>query len=119
MPIYGNSISGDAWYIYKNITAKEFIDFAKIIIEAQHNFVYKHDEILLKSIKINTKLNNFTLASYDISKTNMDIATYQTKIEELIKEANRILSKKHKYNNYKFDITGSWNIGKIIIMKKK
>lgn len=117
MPIYAFGLVSAPWVICKSIDVKKLVEFIKIFKKVEKEF--KSNEYFIKSITYNTKLDNCYIAKYDSSKTNIETYHYQQNIESMINKANEILSKKHSYDNYKFDIMGTWVNGRIIIMEKK
>ena len=119
MPIYGYGIMSAPWTIENELKKETLVKLRKIIRSAKSSFDHSNDQVFCSSIKDNVDMIEPYIASYDMSKTNMSVALYQSYMESLVQEANFILSKKNKFNNYKFDIMGNWQIGKIIIMKKK
>lgn len=117
MPIYGYGVTKAPWIFCKTLTVKKLIKFINIFKSVETEF--KLDPVFLKSITYNSELKGPFIASYDLSKTNINAYIYQTNIEKLVSNANKILSKNRSYDNYKFDIMGTWTIGKIIVMEKK
>lgn len=115
MPIYGINFikSCKSWCLYKRFSKDDFNDYIIRLIRAKNNFIYSEDQIFLSSIKTNTDYNKGYIASYDINLTRENTETYSTKLECLINYCNRELLNK----NFKFDIVGSWTVGRIIIMK--
>ena len=117
MPIYGYGTNGAPWTICKQISIKLFyklsIEFKKVRIDNNLN------QVFINSVIAEANESDLSVATYDYSKTNMDVYTYQSNLEQLINEANKKISKNKKYDNYKFDIMGNWTIGKVIIMQKK
>ena len=118
MPIYASGLISAPWSVCKEIKRDKFIKMRKVFIQARHAFKYYNDTVFLSSIESNNKMEECFIASYDYSKTGMSLEVYYTRMEELIAECNRTLIKK-KVTNYKFDIVGSWSIGKIVLMEKK
>ena len=119
MPIYGYGLVGAPWVRETKIEIKKFYKLVKIINQAKQSFDYSNDEVFCRSIKVNQSDENYSyIAVYDKSKTGIDESTYIFRLEVLINEANLILSKNKKFENYKFDIMGYWTVGQIIIMKK-
>lgn len=116
MPIYGYGLIGAPWVFCDTITKKKYMDIINCLKSVMNDD--KFHPSFIHSIKLSNDDTTF-LASYDISKTNIDAAYYQEYMDKLIAEANTKLNAKKKYNNYKIDITGSFTIGKIIIMEKK
>lgn len=117
MPIYTDKLN--PWKVAQKLTYKDLIKFQGILEKAKKEFFYKDDYTFCKSIQTNYKLDAVYVASYDYSKTGITLESYIIRLQYLINEANRQLSRITKYNNYKFDIIGSWTIGKIIMMEKK
>lgn len=120
MPIYGDMFKKNNWVIELYMNQLEILSYIKILKEAKTKFLYKYDEVFLSSIDENFKCNEvYYIASYDYSKTGMSESLYIHELENLIDTCNLIMRNKKKYNNYKFDIAGSWTDGKIIIMRNK
>lgn len=130
MPIYGYGLmGGDPWTLCEKMELGRLIK----LIEVFDNELYeefKLNPVFMNSVQINTNLQKCFIADFDISKTNIDIYTYQNNIEKVIMRANRFLIDKkelklkktkikYDFSNYKFDIMGSWTTGKVIIMQKK
>ena len=118
MPVYGYGVLGAPWTLCKNLDVKILIKFINIVKKVALE-EFKTDEVFRNSIIYNSKLESCFIASYDMSKTNIELYYYQERVEKVIKKSNEILSKNKKYDKYKFDICGNWNIGKIVIMEKK
>ena len=120
MPVYGNYLLAPPYSLVKNIDIKTFKELQKVFNYAKLTFTHHTDELFCKSIKINNNIDKPIIATYDVGNTMMAVPTYTEELEVLIKDANKQLKKynKGKYNNYKFDITGNWTTGGIIIMKK-
>ena len=122
MPIYGYGTLGAPWSICTTLEVKKLADLEKIFNSAMHSFPGRNDMVFMHSIDLNMKLDECYIAKYDYSKTGIPLAIYQEKMTSLIKYANDIListfKKRKKYDDYKFDIQGSWTIGKVIIMKR-
>lgn len=130
MPIYGYGLmGGDPWTLCEKMELGRLIK----LIEVFDNELYeefKLNPVFMNSVQINTNPQKCFIADFDISKTNIDIYTYQNNIEKVIMRANRFLIDKkelklkktkikYDFSNYKFDIMGSWTTGKVIIMQKK
>ena len=118
MPIYGYGTLGAPWIIDNNVPVKRMASLMKIFNKALHEFKYHGDHVFVNSITINLKMEYCYVAKYDYSKTTINLAVYQDKMETLIKYANDLLSQKKQYKDQKFDIQGSWTVGKVIIMKR-
>lgn len=114
MPIYGNyGVNNAPWVKINEMATSELAKLMMIFKKAEKK--YSFDDVFLKSIIYNDKMKQVYIATYDISKTNMNEFTYRTQLEGLIKYANEMIIKK---KNIKFDIMGTWVTGKIIIMTK-
>ena len=132
MPIYGYGLmGGDPWVLCKKMELGRLLKLIEIFRDELHE-QFKLDSVFINSIQVNTNPQKCFIADFDISKTNINIYTYQKNMEKVIMACNKILidekslklkiaNKKIKYDfsNYKFDIMGSWTTGKVIIMQKK
>lgn len=118
MPIYGFGVSGAPWTRCVEMKKETLAKFIEIFNKAKKPYQVKNPAFY-SSIKNNTQLVELYIASYDISKSNIPVGLYDNYLETLIQEANLLLSSKKKYNNYKFDIMGNWEMGKVILMEKK
>lgn len=120
MPIYTNKFIGkNPWTVVKSLDKKTLIKLRKILKDAKVTFQYRNEFNFLNSVKDNEEMESLYIASYDIRDTNIELYRYQTYLESLIKECNYILSSKYKFKNYRYDILGNWDYGKIIILEKK
>lgn len=111
MPIYGYGTNGAPWIRVTEMSSVKLAKMMKKVKDAEKEF--KFDEVFLHSIIYNKDFDEVYIAKYDFSKTGMDIYTYQKQIEKLI-----FIASKKAGANYKFDIMGTFSIGKIIIMTK-
>lgn len=118
MPLYGYGLLRAPWVLEDVIKRKDLVELIKVLRSAKRSFTYSQDKVFLSSINDNLKVEESYISSYDNSKTNLPVSTYQLRLEDLIYEANKLLIKSKKFPNYKFDIMGSWTIGRIIIMKR-
>ena len=118
MPIYGYGVLGAPWTLCKGLNIKKLVKFIHIVKNSAKS-EFKLNQVFLNSIKYNEEFKECYIASYDISKTNIEVARYQEYIEKIISLSNQVLLKNTKYDKYKFDIAGNWTIGKIVIMEKK
>lgn len=116
MPVYGYGTIGAPWSVCKEMEKKKLNKLLMIFKKVESEF--KLNEVFLHSIIYNTKLESCYIAKYDMSKTNIDTYVYQSMLEKMVETANLILSKNKGFKDYKFDISGTWTIGKVIIMKK-
>lgn len=116
MGLFGSN-AGE-WEVIKNIELKDLTTLIKVFNNAMETSKFRYDKSFMHSIKLNILLDELWVATFDYSKSGIRYAVYQNQIEELIYEANLLLNKKKKYINYKFDITGSYTIGKVVIMRK-
>lgn len=130
MPIYGYGLmGGDPWTLCEKMELGRLIKLIEVFDDKLYE-EFKLNPVFMNSVQINTNLQKCFIADFDISKTNIDIYTYQNNIEKVIMRANRFLIDKkelklkktkikYDFSNYKFDIMGSWTTGKVIIMQKK
>lgn len=123
MPIYANyGVNKAPWTLKTSIPFKELNDLVKIFLEARKTFAYKGDTAFLSTITPNTKLEEAYIARFDIGRSMIPEGIYMQNLEALINECNlslETLKKKKKFPDYKYDIIGNWDSGKIIILEKK
>ena len=119
MPIYGYQLMENPWELEKNISEIDLLKYIKIIKTAESEFPYKRDNSFLSSIHYNLFNNGPYVAEYDFSKSGISDGSYIQQMFALINQANALLNKQYKYQKIKFDIMGSWTIGRIIVMRQK
>ena len=116
MPIY---TTVDNWEQVKGLRQGEIFQFRKIIKDA----LSKNKELnsmFQQGLTPNTDYREPYIYSYDINDSLLDRGTFVNDLEGLIQTANQLLTKDSRkyYANYRFDIVGSWTVGKIILIKK-
>ena len=115
MPFYDTNYI-DSWKICKSVTIKKYfklIDIFRKILYLSNNKAFE------ESIHLNGNIDECFVGVFDCSKSRITPEQYIFLMDDLIYRANVELSKNRKFDNYKFDIYGSWTIGKIIILEKK
>ena len=116
MPIYTDI---NNWKLVPSLRQGEILMFRDVIKKAMKDskFDYRTDKDFLTSFSANSEYNEPYIYSYDISNSLLDRGQYAKELEDLIKVANYHLSQSKKwYNKYKFDILGSYTVGKIIVL---
>lgn len=114
MPIYNPNYN--TWKVCKSIKIKMFFNLVNKFRETLH---LSENKAFKESVHLNGDINECYIGIFDYSKSGITVAQYQNLMEDLIYRANVELAKKKKFDNYKFDIYGSWTSGKIIILDKK
>ena len=122
MPIMGFGLLAASWSINTKLNTNQLSDFVKVLNRALHEFDYKDHTEFTHTIHLNITLNGYHIANYDAAKCILSFVQYKEMLESLIYKANYILitEKKYakKYKNYKFDVTGNWDDGQIIIISR-
>ena len=122
MPIMGFGLMSIQYTIDNNLTTTQLADFIKVLNRARTEYEYKDNKKFWSTIKLNVGLEGSYLATYDIAKSGIPFATYKVILEALIEQCNFILINDSKlvkkYRNYKFDVSGTWEDGKIIMTSK-
>ena len=123
MPIMGFGLMSIEYTIDNNLTNNQTADFIKVLTRASREYKFYDNKRFWATIHLNVGLEGSYIATYDIAKSGIPFATYKEILEELLNQANFILinDKKlvKKYRNYKFDVTGTWEDGKIIMTSRK
>lgn len=102
----------------KKLKVKQIIDFQIILNNAKHSFKYSDFSGFLKSISLNLEFKEDYIATFDYKKsTNISQEKYIICLEELINKCNELSSEKFYPNKFRFDISGSWTRGNIIIIE--
>lgn len=114
MPIYNPKYNN--WKVCKSITIKKYFD---LVAKFRDILYLSGNKAFEESVHLNGNINECYIGTYDYSKSGITVAQYQNLMEDLIYRANVELAKKRKFDNYKFDIYGSWINGRIIILDKK
>lgn len=114
MPIYGYGIIKAPWEIVNKMNITSLTKFIKIF-SSEMNIMRKKNPIFIRSINLNIRMDETFIATYDYSKIGYTEYQYQSDMEALIEAANKRINNP----NYKFDITGSFTSGKVILMHKK
>lgn len=119
MPIYygAGGLLKVPWTLETKMSIKDLRYYRAFLRKAKSKFDKNYDRVFCDSIKLSGDFDNQYIAEFDSRATNMEIGLYQNYLEDLIFEANKLLSKKKP--NRKFDIAGSWTSGYIILMKNK
>lgn len=122
MPIMGFGLMSIEYTIDNDLTTNQLADFAKVLTRASREFEYADNKRFWHTIHLNLALEGSYIATYDIAKSGIPFASYKVILESLIERCNYILinDKKlvRKYRNYKFDVTGTWEDGQIIMTKR-
>lgn len=122
MPIMGFGLMSIQYTIDNNLTTTQLADFIKVLNRARTEYEYKDNKKFWSTIKLNVGLEGSYLATYDIAKSGIPFASYKIILEALIERCNYILINDSKlvkkYRNYKFDVSGTWEDGKIIMTSK-
>lgn len=113
MPILKYEKPGN-WNLITSLSKGEIFIFRNYIFNAKKKFKYKNDSKFLNTLKPNTIYEKPYIYIFD-SKNEDD--RYILKIQDLIREANKEVSK--DYKGYKLDIMGTWDSGYIVVMKNK
>ena len=123
MPIYGYNAIEYPWMVCRELKRKELIELKKIFSIARRSCKYADNDSFRKSIVCNISSESITIAKFDIHDSNLTEAAYTDAMEDLIMEANRILSRydPHEINRdkYRFDIIGGWTVGRVMIIQRK
>ena len=123
MPIMGYGLLSIQYTINNDLTTTQISDFCKVLLRASEEYEYKDNRKFWKTIHFNLGLEGSYIATYDIAKSGIPFISYKTILESLIEQCNFILinDKKlvKKYKGYKFDVSGTWEDGKIIIISKQ
>ena len=123
MPIAGFGLLSMEYTINNKLTNTQTADFIKVLIRASDEYEYRDNKKFWSTIKVNVGLEGSYIATYDIAKSGIPFVSYKTILEALIDRANFILvnDKKMvaKYRKFKFDVTGTWEDGKIIMTTKQ
>lgn len=117
MPIYGYGLISTPWVLCNEMSKLKLNKMMKLFKDVELHCGMQ--ESFRHSIIYNIDPKICYIADYDSTKTNMDEFAYQKSMEDLINMANKELFKNRKFENYKFDVMGSFTIGKIVIMEKK
>ena len=117
MPIlnYGRP---DNWELIPSLTKGEIFIFRQYIFDAKKKFKYKDDKLFLKTIEPNWDYTNPYIYLYDSSLEREEDQMYIYKLQELLKVANEMIYKVYK-DDYKLDIMGTWDVGKIVVMRRR
>ena len=122
MPIAGFGLLTATWTIDRKLTTNRLADFVKVLNRALHEFEFSEHTEFTHTIHLNTTLVGSNIATYDAAKCILSFVQYKAMLEALIDKANYILivDKKYtkKYRNHKFDVTGNWDDGEIIIISR-
>lgn len=123
MPIMGYGLLSIQYTINNDLTTTQISDFCKVLLRASEEYEYKDNRKFWKTIHLNLGLEGSYIGTYDIAKSGIPFISYKTILESLIEQCNFILinDKKlvKKYKGYKFDVSGTWEDGKIIIISKQ
>ena len=123
MPIMGFGLLSIQYTIKNDLTTTQIADFCKVLIKASDEYEYRDNKKFWKTIHLNVGLKDSYIATYDIAKSGIPFISYKTILESLIDKANFILinDKKmvNKYKGFKFDLSGTWEDGKIIMTAKQ
>lgn len=123
MPIIGFGSQPAPWVLDDDLSTNELATYAKILNACLHSFKYKDRKNFTRTINLNVVLEGSYIATYDVTKSGIDFGSYKIMLEELINECNDYLMKdfktKKKFINYKYDIQGNWEMGKIVILTNK
>jgi hypothetical protein len=123
MPIIGFGNQPAPWVIDNDLSTNQLATYTKILNKCIHSFKYKDNKNFTRTIKINVMLEGSYIATYDVTKSGIDFGSYKNMLEDLINECNNYLIKdfktKKKFINYKYDLQGNWEIGKIVMLTNK
>jgi hypothetical protein len=123
MPIIGFGNQPAPWVIDNNLSTNQLATYTKILNAALHSFKYKNNKNFTRTIKINVMLEGSYIATYDVTKSGIDFGSYKNMLEDLINECNNYLisdfKTKKAFINYKFDLQGNWEMGRIVILTNK
>lgn len=123
MPIFNFKISQGNWKIVSTVNRKDFYKLIKIFKSSYNSFAFKDDKMLTAFRKSFTQFEDYEkgIFSYDCNKTGINPYTYQLMLDAMINETNYYLSlpKNAKFKDYKFDIVGDFNVGRVILMKRQ
>jgi len=122
MPIMGFGLISTQWTINNELTYDQIADFVKILNRAKDEYEFASNKRFWRTIHLNIALEGSYIATYDIAKSGLPFVQYKTILEALIQKANDILiydnKYKRKYKNFMFDVTGTWEDGRIIMLSK-
>lgn len=123
MPIAGFGLMSIEYTIDNDLTTTQIADFIKVLNRARTEYEYKDNTRFWTTIHINLGMEASYIATYDIAKSSIPFASYKYILEALLDRCNYILINDKrlvkKYRNYKFDVIGTWEDGKIIMTSKK
>ncbi len=122
MPIMGFGLMSIEYTIDNDLTTNQLADFTKVIIRASKEFEYADNKRFWHTIHLNLALEGSYIGTYDIAKSGIPFASYKVILQSLIDRANYIIINDKrlvkKYRDYKFDVIGTWEDGKIIMTKR-
>jgi len=122
MPIAGFGLLAASWSINTKLSTNQMSDFVKVLNKALHEFEFSDHKEFTNTIHLNLSLDGYHIAKYDAAKCILSFVQYKGMLEALIEKANYILIVEHKYakkyKNYKFDVTGNWDDGEVIIISR-
>lgn len=123
MPIIGFGNQPAPWVIDNDLSTSQLSTFVKILNSCIHSFNYRNNKNFIRTINMNITLEGSYIATYDVTKSGIDFGSYKIMLEDLINECNNYLIKdfktKKNFINYKYDLQGNWEMGRIVILTNK
>ena len=119
MPILNYGMPSN-WELVPRLSKGDIFVFRQFVFNAKKIFEYKNDGEFLKTLIPNLDYDKPIIYQYDSSLSRKYDNQYIYKIQSLLTTANELMDEENDgYRDYRLDIMGTWDVGTIVIMRRR